>query len=68
MTTTPTSPRDRFLRMMSIVLLVAGLAWLVVALINVRQGGSFDWTGVAVFLILLAAFFVARGKSGRSSR
>jgi heme exporter protein D len=48
------------------VIAVAGLIWLGVTLFNMRQGGSFQWSGVGVFLIAIAALLIARGRSTRS--
>ncbi len=61
------SPRNRFFQMMSIVISVAGLVWLALALFNVRKGGSFNWSIVVVFLVLLAGFSLA-GAQGRKHR
>jgi uncharacterized membrane protein len=61
-----TSPTNRFFNMMAIVIAVAGLIWLGVTLFNMRQGGSFQWSGVGVFLIAIAALLIARGRSTRS--
>jgi hypothetical protein len=52
---------------MSIVISVAGLVWLALALFNVRKGGSFNWSIVVVFLVLLAGFSLA-GAQGRKHR
>jgi hypothetical protein len=55
-----TNPNHRFFAMMSLVILVAGLIWLGIALVEVQRGGSFNWGGVVIFLGALAAFAIAR--------
>ena len=54
----------RFLTTMMVVIGVAGLLWLVFALVNYRQSGTFNWGGIVMFAIVLAALAIAR--SGRS--
>lgn len=60
-----TPAKGRFFGMMSVVIGVAALIWLVLALLNVRQGGSFNWIGLVIFVIL-AGIFTARQRGHRS--
>lgn len=61
-----TNPRDRFFGLMFIVIMVAGLIWLALALLNARQGRPFNWTGLGGFLIILTALYIARGRGSHS--
>lgn len=57
------SPNRRFFGYMTIVIAVAGLVWLGLAVFRAAQGDSFDWVGLGIFAILIAAMALAR--SGR---
>lgn len=58
----------KFLGMMMVVISVAGLVWLVAAVMNYRAGEAFNWAGVALFLIILAALALARGRKADGPR
>jgi hypothetical protein len=50
---------NRFRTVMSVVIGIAGLIWLALAIRNTRDGG-FPWTGLVIFLIVLAAINIGR--------
>ncbi len=50
---------NRFRTIMSVVIGIAGLVWLALAIRNSR-GGAFPWTGLGIFLILLAGINIGR--------
>lgn len=62
----PTNATDRFLRLMAVILAAAGLVWLAISLYNVRNGSSFNWTGLSIFFLLPVIWVVSR--RGRSAR
>ncbi len=61
---TPNS-RDRFLNLMAGGVMIAGVVWLGLALYNARQGSSFSWTGLVIFLVLVAGLLLARARRPR---
>ncbi|HEX8432731.1 MAG TPA: hypothetical protein VF625_15710 [Longimicrobium sp.] len=62
---TPTNANDRFIRLMAGVMAVAGLVWLAISLYNVRNGSSFNWTGLVIFLLAPLILVMSR-RSGAS--
>lgn len=63
-----TPPANQLYRWMSMIVLAAGLVWLGLALYNVRRGGSFPWTGLTSFLLILAGFTIAGSRRGSTRR
>lgn len=57
-----TDSTDRFRGFMLILMALAGVAWLVLALLNVRRGGSFSWTSLGVFILLLVGINLGRAR------
>jgi hypothetical protein len=55
----------QFFRMMSAVFGVAALVWFGLGLFNVYQGRGFNWAGVIVFALLLAAFRIGAARQAR---
>jgi hypothetical protein len=62
----PTNANDRFLRLMAVILAAAGVVWLALSLYNVRNGSSFNWTGLFIFFLAPIIWVVSR--RGRPSR
>ena len=63
--TTPPNANQRFYRLMSIGVVLAGLLWFGLALYNTRRGGSFSWSGLTVFILILAGFTIAGSRRAR---